>query len=214
MLHDWLSVAALVAATVLALVAARRVVALNRVADEKGLLRLTVFFAALAVAFGFEAIGAAAFLLQDPATMGDRFGSLDLFFWLRHVSWLVALAYAVAAFERRPDIKGRHDTSAPVLAGWLLLAHPVWLLIQAVILFYLMVRTAWNHLRRTNIGSLEVALGFALLAGSRLVPFVVDVDGPNPLGAPHLLVSVMMLAGTTLLMSILPRPAKGVGAGG
>lgn len=179
---------------------------LGRLASRFGQSRL----AALAVFFLFFALMQlllfveAVLLVTGPAVRirGDL-GAPEVLFWARHAAFFVALAAAVFALGVPGGRKGEGERAHGSLgAAWVpffLLAYPVLLILEGVALFYLVLRAAWNHVRQSDPGSLRVASGFALLLLGHLMPFLLEPEGPPPLGIANEWTAALVLLGTGVL---------------
>lgn len=177
------------------------------------LARLAVRFeqsrlGALAAFFLFFALTNALLLVETlllttgPAVRArEDLGVFVPLFWVRHAAFFIALAAAVAALGVPGGRKDREQGSSQAGAAvpFFLLVHPVLLIVQGAALFYLVLRAAWNHVQRSDPGSLRVALGFAFVLAGHLLPFVVEPEGPAPLGITGGWASLLVFVGTGVL---------------
>ena len=206
---DWVSMGALAAGAALALAAAANVHRMGRLVTEPRLARLSSFFAGLGLFLVASLAEGLLWTLADPPARDDALGVHDLLFAVRHLAFLLALGAMFLALEGGPRID---KARAPVFATFLLVAEPVLLLVEGLLAVVLMVRAVRVHVRRGNVGSLEVLLGFAFLIASRWLPFVLAADGPAPLGVPHVGTSLALLGATGAFVLAMPRAGGPRGA--
>lgn len=177
--------------------AAVRVRRLRRGLPEPRLSRLEAFFWLFAAATALHLAGNLlldAALAQGPLDRSG-FDGLDVLFWLHHAGLVAALLLAASAYRTRAGAE------AAAVAPLLLWAEPLLRLVETGLLLWLLWQTLQNHRHRRNVGSLQVAVGFLLLAGAHAGLLAVAA----PLGWRPWWVELLALSGTVLLGLAVPR---------
>lgn len=202
MVETWVVSAVLEAATALAAgLGAFRLRRLDRLVGDPRIRRLGLFFALAAAATLVHLVGVLVWERRPDVVARDAsFELLDILFWTHHALLLGAIAAAVAAYGPA------HRAGPPiaVVAPVLLVAEPLLRILESLGFLYLLVRTLLNHVRKTSLGSLQVALGyFAVLVGHAL--FLVNgFAGPDPLGARDPAGEALVLVGFLVLALSTP----------
>jgi hypothetical protein len=201
MFGTWGSVVLTAVVVLLAVWAGLRLLGPARRFGERRLGWLSAFFLLFALTQAILVLETILLIAGPPVRVREGFSLLEGLFWVRHSVFLVALLCAVAALGVPRLGRGAEDgEKAAQVVPFFLLAQPILLVLQGIGLFYLVVRAAHNHARRSDPGSLRVAIGFALLLLGHLSPFVVEPEGPAVLGIPGGGSALFVLAGTLMLL--------------
>lgn len=213
MLGTWGAIVWVAATAALAGGAGWRLARLARRFSQSRLAALAAFFLFFALMQLFLLVETVLLVTGPAVRVRGDLGAPEVLFWARHAAFFVALTAAVVALGvpggRKGKGKGKGKGNgkgagahAPLGAAWVpffLLAHPVLLILEGMVLFYLVLRAAWNHVQQSDPGSLRVATGFSLLLLGHLMPFLLEPEGPPPLGIANEWAAALVLLGTGVL---------------
>ncbi len=193
------SLVLLAAAVVACGLGAWRSWAWRRAYPERPLSRLLGFFVLLAASQAVQALQSWRLeaVLEAGALPRDQWDLLDALFWLHHLLLSGALALALSAYLPKGPTAGPAAALAPVLA-W---SEPILRMLESLGFLALTLLAARNHSRRQNLGSLQVAAGFFLLAAAQAV-FLYDHAA---LGLRRAGGEGLLAVGTLLLALAMPR---------
>ncbi len=197
-----LTVLLLQAATVVtALVGVARLVQLYRLAADRRIVRLALFFGLFAAAVAVQVFVTLSFVpLERPPPGFPRERPPIWTGILHHVLMLASLAVAVRAYGS-PGRAATEGAPAAALGPMLFARTGLLRMAEAGITLYIAVRALMNYRHRRNPGSLAVAAGFALFFLGHLSFWIFHPQrGPRPFWA-----ELLTLGAVILLVSRVPR---------
>jgi hypothetical protein len=184
-----------------ALYGAWRIRSLRSLTKDPRILHLLGFFLLLGLASAAHLGTGLVLQAQGGVPDRDTFDALDVLFWAAHLLLLAALTMALLAFGS----PARATRAAPAVAPILLAGETVLRLLESLGFLYLLGRTAYNQIRKSNTGSLQVALGFFFLFTAQALFLLNRGLDPVPLGPRDVYGEACHLVGVLLLVFSAPH---------